>query len=106
MATFEDFKKLDIRIGKVVAAEKVDGADKLLKLEIDFGTEKRQVIAGMAEFFEPEHFIGKEVPVLINIEFKKFKGLESQGMILAADASGKPVLLHPEHNVPEGSIVK
>lgn len=106
MASFEDFRKLDIRIGKVITAEKVEGADKLLRLQIDFGNEKRQIIAGMAEFFEPTQFIGKEVPVLLNIEFKKFRGLESQGMILAADVDGKPVLLHPEHNVPEGSIVK
>lgn len=106
MATFEDFKKLNIRIGKVLTAEKVKGADKLIKLEIDFGNEKRQIVAGMAEFFEPSHFIGKEVPVLLNIEFKKFKGLESQGMILAADVNGKPVLLHPEKEVQPGSILK
>lgn len=104
--TFEDFKKLEIKIGKVLSAEKVEGADKLIKLEIDFGTEKRQLVAGMAEFFDIKHFIGKELPVLVNLEPRKFKGVESQGMILAADVGGKPVLLSPEEDVPPGSIVK
>lgn len=106
MIALGDFKKLDIRIGTVLAAEKVAGADKLLRLQIDFGIEERQVITGMAEFFEPAHFIGKQLPVLLNLEFRKFKSLESQGMILAADVEGKPALLHPEKEVPEGSIVK
>ncbi len=104
--SFDDFKKLDIRIGKVISAERVEGADKLIKLQIDFGKEKRQIVAGMAEFFDPEHFIGKEIPILINLEPRSFKGVESQGMILAADVGGKPVLLHPEKEVPPGSIVK
>ena len=106
MITLEDFKKADIRIGKVVSAEKVKGADKLLKLEVDIGSEKRQIITGMAEFYEPSHFVGKELPLLLNLEYKQFKGLESQGMILAADVDGKPVLLHPKREVPAGSVVK
>ncbi len=106
MITFEDFKKLDIRIGRVLSAEKIEGTDKLIKLEIDFGTEKRQLIAGMAEFFEPKHFIGKEIPVLVNLEPRTFKGTESQGMILAVDVDGAPVLLCPEKEVPPGSIVR
>ena len=104
--SFEDFKKLDIRIGKIISAEKVKDADKLIKLEIDFGNEKRQIIAGIAQYYEPENLIGKEVPVIVNLEPKKFKGLESQGMVLAADNEGMPVLLHPETDVPAGSIVK
>lgn len=106
MITFEDFKKLDIRIGKILSAEKVEGTAKLMKLEIDFGIEKRQLVAGMAEFFEPDHLIGKEVPVLMNLEPRKFKGIESQGMVLAVDVDGKPVLLYPEEEVPAGSIVR
>ncbi len=104
--TFEDFKKLEIKIGKVLSAEKIEGADKLLKLEIDFGTEKRQLVAGMAEFFEPSYFVGKEFPVLCNLEERKFKGVKSQGMILAADVEGRPVLLHPSEEIPPGSLVK
>jgi len=106
MITFNDFKKLEIRIGKVLSAEKVEGTDKLMKLEIDFGTGKRQLVAGMAEFFEPNHLIGKELPVLVNLEPRNFKGIESQGMVLAVDVDGKPVLLQPEKEVPPGSIVR
>lgn len=104
--SFEDFKKLDIRIGKIVSAEKVKDADKLIKLRIDVGDGNRQVVAGIAEFYNPEGIIGKEVPILVNLESKRFKGLESQGMILAADIEGKPVLLHPDREVPPGSIVR
>jgi methionine--tRNA ligase beta chain len=106
MITFNDFKKLEIKIGKVLKAEKVKGTDKLLKLEIDLGKEKRQIIVGMAEFFEPEYFLNKELPVLVNLETRKFKGIESQGMVLAVDVNGKPILLLPEKEVPPGSIVK
>lgn len=106
MAIFEDFKNLDIRIGKILTAERVEGTDKLIKLEIDFTTETRQILSAIAEFFEPEYLVGKEVPVLLNIEPRKFKGLLSQGMILAADDEGTPVLLHPEKEIPPGSIVK
>lgn len=106
MITFNDFKKLDIRIGKVLSAEKISGTDKLMKLEVDFGTEKRLLVAGLAQFFEPEHLVGKEIPVLMNLESKKIKGIESQGMILAIDVDGKPILLHPEREVPPGSVIR
>jgi methionine--tRNA ligase beta chain len=106
MITFHDFKKLDIRIGKIVSAEKMEGTDKLLKLEIDLGSEKRQLVAGVAEVYASDQLIGKEVPVLLNLEPRSIRGVESQGMILAADADGKPVLLHPEREVPPGSIVR
>ena len=106
MITFDDFKKLEIRIGKVLSAEKVEGTDKLIKLEIDLGTEKRQLVAGMAEFFAPTHFIGKQLPVLVNLEPRKLRGIESQGMVLAVDVDGKPILLQPEEEVPPGSIIR
>lgn len=106
MITFDDFKKLDIRIGKILAAEKVEGTEKLLKLEIDFGVEKRELVAGIAEIYQPEQVIGKEIPVLMNLEPKKIRGIESQGMILAADVEGKPVLIHPGKEVPPGSIIR
>lgn len=106
MTTFDDFKKLDLRIGKVLSAERIQGTDKLIKMEIDLGTEKRQLVAGMAEFLEPNHLVGKELPVVVNLEPKKFRGIESQGMVLAVDVDGEPVLLHPEKEVPPGSIIK
>jgi methionine--tRNA ligase beta chain len=106
MITFDYFRKLDIRIGKILSAEKIEGADKLLKLEIDFGIEKRQIVAGIAETYQPDQLLGKEVPVLMNLETRKIRGTESQGMILAADAGGKPVLMHPDREVPPGSVVR
>jgi methionine--tRNA ligase beta chain len=106
MITFEDFKKLDIRIGRVISSEKIAGADKLLKLEVDFGAEKRQIIAGIAEVYSPEQIVGKEIPVLTNLEPRKIRGIESQGMIIAVDVDGKPILLHPDKEVAPGSIVR
>ena len=106
MIRYADFQKLDLRIGKVISSVRVEGTDKLIKLEIDLGSEKRQIVAGMAEFFEPGYLIGKLVPILVNLEPRRFKGLESQGMILAADVDGRPVLLHPETEVPSGTIIR
>jgi methionine--tRNA ligase beta chain len=106
MINFDDFKKLEIKIGKILSAEKVEGTDKLLKLEIDFGAEKRQIVAGIAETYQPGEIIGKEVPVLMNLEPRTIRGVESQGMILAASVDGKPRLLHPDIEVPPGSEVR
>lgn len=107
MITINDFKKLDIRIGKVISVEKVTNSDKLLKFIFDIGGEQRQILAGMADFFpDPKILTGKEMPILLNIEPKIFLGYESQGMILAADAKGQPVLLFPEKEIPPGSLVK
>ena len=106
MIAFEDFKKLDIRIGKILLAVKVEGTDKLMRLEIDFGMEKRQVVAAIAEFYQPEQLVGKEIPVLVNLEPRTIRGTESHGMILAADVEGRAVLLHPEEEVPPGSIIR
>lgn len=105
-AKFDDFAKLDIRIGKITQAEKIAGADKLLKLIIDFGAEKRQLVAGVAEFYSPEQLVGKQLPVIVNLEPRKFRGVESNGMIMAADVEGKPVLLHPDKEVPNGTKVR
>lgn len=106
MISFQDFQKLDIRIGKITAADKVEGTDKLVKMDIDFGSEQRQVIAGIAEVYSPEDLVGKEIPVLLNLEPRKIRGIESQGMILAADVAGKPFLLHPDREVSPGSIIR
>ncbi len=107
MVTLEDFNKLDIRIGKVLSVEKVPDAEKLLKFIFDLGEEKRQIIAGMAEFYsEPSVLEGKEMPLLLNIEPRTFRGQVSEGMILAADVDGRPVLLHPEREISPGSIVR
>jgi len=104
--TFKDFQKLDIRIGKILDCEKIPGAKKLLKVSLDIGTETRETVAGMAEFFSPEELVGKTVVVLVNLEPKKLMGVESQGMILSADLDGKPFLLTVESDVPPGTKVR
>ena len=106
MVTMEDFNKLDIRIGKVLSVEKIQGADRLLKFRFDVGDEHRDILAGMAEFFSDLAALeGTEMPLLLNIEPKTLRGHTSQGMIIAADVDGRPVLLHPEREVAPGSIV-
>ena len=102
----EEFAKLDLRIGKIVKAEKIKKSKKLLKLEVDVGDEVKQVVAGIAESYEPEKLVGKLVPILVNLKPAKLMGVESQGMILAVDVNGKAVLLHPEKDVPVGSKIK
>jgi methionine--tRNA ligase beta chain len=106
MITIEDFIKVEIKMGKVLSAEKVEGSEKLLKLSVDVGEENpRQILSGVAKAVTPEEIIGKLVPIAANLAARMMMGLESQGMMLCAD-DGKPVLLHPAHNVLPGSIVK
>ena len=111
--TFEDFKRAEIRIGKIIACEKVVDADKLLKLQVDFGIDPktnlpavRQVVSGIAESFTPEELVGKKLPFIVNLEYRKFKGEESQGMLMATGTEeGKVILLEPTGEVPEGAEV-
>ena len=103
---FEDFKKLDIRIGKILSAEKVGGSDKLLKLQIDIGTEQRQIIAGIGKSYEPEMLVGKQIVVVANLEPRSLMGHESNGMLLAASDENGPVLLVPDKEVPAGTGIK
>ena len=104
--SFEEFKKIEIRIGKILSAEKVENADKLLKLEVEFNGEigKRQIVSGIAEYYQPEELVGKKMPFIVNLEPRKFKGVESQGMLMAVN-SDKPILLLPSEDVPEGAEV-
>lgn len=107
MIRLEDFQKCDIRIGTIESVEKVPEADKLLKFVINFGSEKRQVMSGIAEFVTDYNLlVGKQVPVLLNLEPRKFRGHESQGMILMADDTEKPILLFPQQTVPAGCVVR
>ncbi len=104
---FDDFGKMDIRVGTVIEAEKVKKTKKLLKLKIDVGFEKRTVVSGIAEYYKPEDLIGKQVSVLVNLEPKKLQGIESQGMILCAEnADGSFSIVSPDQNVTNGSEVK
>ena len=106
MINYKDFEQLDLRIAKILKAEKFEGTDKLLVLEIDLGEEKRQLIAGIAQEYLPESLIGKKIVVVANLEPKEIKGKLSQGMLLAVDSSQGPVLLVPEGEVPPGSKIK
>jgi methionyl-tRNA synthetase len=103
---FDDFAKLEMKAATVIACEKVAKADKLLKLEVDLGTEKRTIVSGIALHYSPEEMVGKQVIVVTNLAPRKMKGIESQGMILTAeDSNGKLQLLKPENMVTPGSGV-
>jgi methionyl-tRNA synthetase len=104
--TIDDFSKLDIRVGKVLAAEKMEKSDKLLKLTVDTGVDQRTVLSGIAKHYSPEEMIGKQVTLIANLAPRKMMGIESQGMILMAeDADGKLRLLQPNEVVNPGSTV-
>lgn len=106
MLKFDDFAKLEIKMGTVVEAERVPNTDKLLKVIVDMGEEKRQVIAGFGFKYAPEDLVGKQVPIVLNIEKAVIRGVESQGIFVAIDAFGEPMLLVPEKEIPNGSKVK
>jgi methionyl-tRNA synthetase len=104
---YDDFMKMDIRVGTVLEAEKVPKTKKLLKLLIDTGIDKRTVVSGIAEYFKPEDIVGKQVSILVNLAPRKLRGIESQGMILMAeDADGKLVFVSPGEMVKAGSEIK
>ncbi|NQE45171.1 Methionine--tRNA ligase [ANME-1 cluster archaeon GoMg2] len=105
IVNINEFAKLDLRIGKIETAERIEGSKKLIKLDVDVGTEKRQMVAGIAEDYDPESLIGALVPVLVNMKPAKLMGVESRGMILAVEVNGKPILLHPDKEVPAGSRI-
>ena len=105
--SIDDFAKVELRVGQVKAAEKVKGADKLLRLEVDLGTEVRQVVAGIAESYAPELLIGRKVVIVANLAPRKLRGLESNGMIVAASPEGgKAVLASFLEDVPVGTRLK
>ena len=105
--SFDDFMKMDIRTGTIVEAEKVAKTKKLMKLLVDTGIDQRTVVSGIAEYYSPEEIIGKQVSILVNLEPRKLRGIESQGMILMAeDADGTLKFVSPEAEVKNGSEVK
>jgi len=106
--TIDDFAKVELRVAQVKVAEKVKGADKLLRLEVDLGTETRQIVAGIAKAYDPEKLIGRKVVIVANLAPRKLRGLESQGMIVAASLGdeGVPVLAGFLEDVPVGARLK
>lgn len=105
--TYDDFTKLDLRVGTILSAEKVEKADKLLKLNVDLGFETRTIVSGIAEHFAPEELIGLQVSVVANLAPRKIRGIESKGMILLAEnESGKLIFVSPNQNTGNGSIIR
>ncbi len=99
----EDFLKLDLRLAKVLEAERVEGSEKLLKLRLSLGDEERTVVAGIAKFYSPEELVGKKILMLANLKPRKIFGIESQGMILALSDGERMSLLVPDRDMEEGS---
>ena len=104
--TYDDFAKLDIRIAKILGTEKIPGKSKIIKGIIDLGEEKREVIIGGAEYYQPEDLVGKMVVVIANLEPRKIAGFESNAMLLAADVNDKPFWLTVSEDVPVGTKIK
>jgi methionine--tRNA ligase beta chain len=112
MISYDDFSKIELRIAKILAAERVQGSEKLLQLRVSLGSEERQIIAGIGKAYDPATLIGREIAIVVNLEPRKLMGLESQGMLLAASAPetegivSLPVLLMPDKEVPPGSTIR
>jgi len=106
MVTFDEFKKMDLRVGEILKAEKVEGTDKLVKMEVDIGTEKRTMVAGVADVYSPEELEGKKLTVIVNLKPAVIRGIESQGMLLAAEIEGKAIIPFFDTDVPAGAKVR
>ncbi len=101
----EDFLKLDLRLAKILSAEKVEGSDKLIKLKVSLGEEERTLVAGIAKHYTPDELIGKKIIMLANLKPRKLFGIESQGMVLAVSDGESMSLLIPEKDIKEGAKV-
>ena len=105
-ATIDDYQKLGLKVAEIVAAEQIKGSRKLVQLLVDLGTEKRTLVAGIAEAYKPEELIGRQIVVVTNLKPVRLMGVESNGMLLAASLDGRPILLSLQEKVPNGTIVK
>jgi len=104
--SFQEFQKLDMRVGKVLEANQIPSSRNLIRMIVDFGTEKRQAVAGLLQWYKPEDLVGKKYAFILNLQRRKFMGMESQCMILAAEDDEKNVVcLQPEKDITEGSKV-
>ncbi len=103
---FDEFKKLDLRVGKITEASQIPGSRNLIKMTVDFGTEKKQAVAGLMQWYKPEDLVGKKGAFILNLQHRKMMGVESQCMIFAAeDGKGSVVILQPEKDIAEGSKI-
>jgi methionyl-tRNA synthetase len=105
MITIDQFRNVELRIATIKSAEPHPNADKLMVLQIDLGTEQRQILAGIRNHYTPEELIGRQIVVVANLEPAKLRGMESQGMLLAASDEGRVVILAPEKTVQPGAKV-
>ena len=104
--SFEEFQKLDLRIGKILEANQIPGSRNLIKMTVDFGTEKRQAVAGLLQWYKPQDLVGKKCAFILNLQRKKLMGVESQCMVFAAeDDKSNVVVLQPEKDIAEGSQI-
>jgi methionine--tRNA ligase beta chain len=104
--SFEEFQKLDLRIGKILEADQIPGSRNLIKMTVDFGTEKRQAVAGLLQWYKPQDLVGKKCAFILNLQRRKLMGVESQCMVFAAeDDKGNVVVLQPEKDIVEGSRI-
>src|SRR3990172_2524607 len=104
---FDEFQKLDLRIGKIIEANQIPGSRNLMKIIVDFGTEKRQAVAGLLKWYKPEDLVGKKCTFILKLQKRIMMGIESQCMILAAeDGTGNVVVLQPEKDIVEGSRIR
>jgi methionine--tRNA ligase beta chain len=104
--SFAEFQKLDLRIGKIIEATPIPNSKKLIKITVDFGSEKRQAVAGLLKWYKPEELVGKKCVFLLNLQRRVLAGVESQCMILAAeDIEGNVTVLQPEKDIAEGSKI-
>ncbi len=103
--SIEDFAKLDIRLAKVLSAERVEGSEKLIKLTLSLGDEERTVVAGIAKHYSPEELVGKKILMLANLKPRKIFGIESQGMVLALTSEDKLSLIVSDRDIEEGAKV-
>jgi len=104
--SIEDFVKVQMRVGQILEAEKIEGSRKLLKLNVDIRNEVRQLVAGIAEAYEPESLLNRKIVVVANLKPATLMGVESNGMIVAASVEGKPVLATFAEEVPNGTLLK
>ena len=105
--TYDDFTKLDMRVATILAAEPIEGADKLLKLTLDVGElGERTIAAGIKLWYEVDALVGKQIVYLSNLEPRMLRGVESQGMLVAADDGSQAILLHPDRKLENGSVLR
>lgn len=106
MITIDDFKKVELKVGRVLSAESIEGSDKLLKLQVDLGSEQRQILSGIAKYYQTHDLVGRQIVVIVNLEPRQMMGLESNGMVIAAGDGEIVALLAPDKDLPAGSSIR